>query len=111
MGSIIFTVPVTDLSFTAVVEGDYGQLVADGFGYSCYYPPVPNHSLCGTPFDETVSGPISEITWNSFKGFSGVESMTFTVDAGDPPTSSLIFLWVGLIGILASSRRKVPLCP
>jgi hypothetical protein len=106
VGSITFTVPVTDLSFTAIVDGNYGQLSADGFGYSCYNPAVPNHSLCGTPFDETVSGPVSEITWNNFKGFSGVESLSFTVDAGDPPTSSLILLGFGLIGLLALSHCK-----
>jgi hypothetical protein len=112
-GYINFTVPVTNLSFTAILSGGSGVLSAystqAGYGYSeaCYGTQA---SPCGT-FNVTTSGPITSLFWGTGSGFSGVESMSFTVDAGDPPTSSLILLGFGLIGLLVSSRRKVPVCP
>jgi hypothetical protein len=117
--NITFTVPVTDLSLTAIIppEDNAGlsALSADGvgvFAFACSNDPFPNplHPCPGT-IDLTLSGPISDLFLFSFETFSGIESLSFTVDAGDPPTSSLIFLGVGLIGLLVSSRRKVPICP
>jgi hypothetical protein len=107
--NIMFTVPVTNLSFTALLNGQNGQIGTDsGFGFQCsdaYFPPAP--PTCGE-FSFTLGGPISSLDVATGDGEAGVESLSFTVDAGDPPTSSLIFLGVGLIGLLVSSRRKVP---
>jgi hypothetical protein len=106
--NIMFTVPVTNLSFTAVLDGRFGQITADSFNFQCGpgVPGVPG-AECGT-FDFTLGGPISSLDLGTGDGTAGIESLSFTVDAGDPPTSSLIFLGVGLIGLLVSSRRKVP---
>ena len=57
-----------------------------------------------------LSGPISDLRFQTFedRNFSGIESLT--VDAGDPPTSSLALLGFGLMGLLVSFRCE-PVCP
>jgi hypothetical protein len=101
-GGITFTVPVTNLSFSGIL-GTGGEC---DLGTSS--GPLVNVFPCGN-FDFTLSGPITGIGWFAESpGYSGIESLSFTVDAGDPPTSSLVLLGVGLIGLLVSSRRKVP---
>jgi hypothetical protein len=110
--TIKFTVPVTNLSLNAVIGGSEGLLSADGFFFSCpgQFPNPSN--FCPGPFSITISGPVTTLNVGTADGIAGIESMSFTtVDAGDPPTSSLIFLGFGLIGLLVSWRRKVPVCP
>jgi hypothetical protein len=113
--SITFTVPVTNLSFTAIILTFEGNIFADGVPvFVCSdFPPLPPTNPCPSqPFDLTLSGPIDRLGLDTTfaTNYAGIESLSFTVDAGDPPTSSLIFLGVGLIGLVVSSRRKVPVC-
>ena len=112
--SIVFTVPVTDLSLTLLLGANANELSADGATvFECFFfPSSPTPCPEGVQtIDLTLSGPVSALSWDSEQGFSGIESLSFTADAGDPPTSSLILLGFGLIGLLASSRRKDPVCP
>jgi hypothetical protein len=117
LGKITFTVPVTNLSFTAIMLTQVGSIFADApsgqvpvFGCSDFPPLPPTNPCPGQPFDITLSGPIDRLFWTSafVTSLSGIESMSFTVDAGDPPTSSLILFGFGLMGLFVSSRRKVP---
>ena len=113
-GGITFTVPVTNLSFSAVLaSGGNGSLEASNGAELDPCPGGEPITFCGPgPFDFTLSGPVSSLGWFAESpGFSGIESLSFTVDAGDPPTSSLILLGFGLIGLLVSSRRKARVCP
>jgi hypothetical protein len=111
-GGITFTVPVTNLSLTAMDGSPAFEIFADGVGvYFCEISSF--NSFCPGTVDLTLSGLISDLSFASGDGgFAGIESLSFTaVDAGDPPTSSLIFLGVGLIGLSVSSRRKVTVRP
>ena len=116
--TIEFTVPVTDLSLTAIISpaNHFASLTADnGFVFECsddpaFPPPCPVFgSIVFGSIELTLGGPISFLQLVSNDDFSGIESLT--VDAGDPPTSSLVLLGFGLIGLLVSFRRKVPICP
>lgn len=106
---IAFTTPVTDLSLTTLIAGEIATLSADGATvFQCNSEPFPGNTPCPATgmLNLALGGPISSLFLGSFQGFSGVESLSFTVDAGDPSTGSLIFLGFGLIGLLVSFRRQ-----
>ena len=107
---INFTVPVTNLSVSLILDSDVADISFDVFPFHislCSFP-----GPCPGTLDLTLTGPISNLELGTDQAFGGIDAMSFTaVDAGDPPTSSLILLGVGLIGLLGSSRRKLPLCP
>ena len=116
--AIEFTVPVTDLSLHAIISpaNHSASLTADnGFDFECSDDPAfpPHCPLLGSivflPDELTPSGPISFLQLISNDDFSGIESLT--VDAGDPPTSSLVLLGFGLMGLLVLLRRKAVVCP
>ena len=111
---INFTVPVTDLSITALITGLSNTLFANGGFppvFQCDFFPTDTCPETGM-LNLTLGGPISSVLLSSFMGQpSGIESMSFTADAGDPPTSSLVLLGFGLMGLLVSFRRKVAACP
>jgi hypothetical protein len=110
---ITFTVPVTDLSLSVIPAGsDFAILSANNFSeilFQCGVPSTP--SPCPATIDLTFSGPISDLALgiDGDSTFRGIESLSFNVDAGDPPTSSLCLLGFGLIGLLSSFRRKARL--
>ena|SRR5215472_15174766 len=113
---ITFTVPVTNLSLSLVVPDPSAEtILSDGTSvlFECHdeNPFEPNPIPCPGTIDLTLSGPISFLFLSSFPGFSGIESLSFAADDGDPRTSSLVLLGFGLLGLLVSFRRKVAVCP
>lgn len=106
-GTIDFTSPVADLSFTwlGVTLFTASDNAGDSFlcDVSC---------LAGT---EAFSGTgITEISWQAGDEQGGISSMTFTVDPADPPDppsvpepSSLLLSGMGLATLIGFGRRKL----
>jgi hypothetical protein len=103
-GTIDFTSPVSDLSFSwlGVTLFTASDNVGDSFlcDVSC---------LAGT---EAFPGTgITEITWQAGDEQGGISAMTFTADPADPPPvpepSTLLLSGLGLAALIGLARRKL----
>jgi hypothetical protein len=106
-GSITFTVPVESLTFDWQGSSGYFQAVSNN-GQS-----VGDPQSCSPdcPFESgvaTFTGPITSLTWET-ENFGGISSIDYTLDAADPPPSSLLLLGLGLIGFFTLFRRRISL--
>jgi hypothetical protein len=110
--NINFRVSVTDLFLTALTGEDAAIFTDSGPVFQCSPAPSDNHCPAGGMLNLTLDGPISSLLWESRQAPTGFLSLTFTAaDDGDLPTSSLVLLGFGLMGLLVSFRHKITLPP
>jgi PEP-CTERM motif len=102
-GVITFTNPVSNLSVNWEATGsEFSMFAATNPGGSLYRcDPLP------CPTQASFPGPgITSLSWQNDKGFSGIDSLTYTVTASPEP-SSLLLLGSGLMALVGLFRRKV----
>jgi hypothetical protein len=99
-GTITFTVPVTSLTISWIATGEEWAISTNGGG-----PVIECQSMsCGTMETLTFTGVITSIGWSNFAGFSGIESMSYTVATPEP--GALVLLAIGLGSIVGLKRYR-----
>jgi hypothetical protein len=103
-GTITFTVPVTSLTISWVATGEEWAISANGGGpvIECEFV-FPGG--CGTTETLTFTGVITSIGWQNFAGFSGIESMSYTLATPEP--AALVLLAIGLCAIFLSRQLRI----
>jgi len=100
-GAVDFTISVTDLTFGWDGGGDPFFSASDNAGDS-FYDAIDQSG------SETFTGTdISQVLWSG-PLFGGITSLTYTEDVVEP--STLPLLGLGLIALVALSRRKISCC-
>jgi hypothetical protein len=107
-GIITFTVPVTSLTISWVATGEAWTISTNGGAptVECQsFPSIP----CNTTETLNFTGVVTSIGWANFAGFSGFESMSYTLEgtASIPEPQTLWLLLIGLL--LLSLYAKKPL--
>jgi hypothetical protein len=83
----------------SVCDGTVVSPGACGYGY-------PNPGI--TSGSVMVSGPVSEITWDTLTGgAAGISSLSDPVEVAEPPLGSLVLLGLALVGLIGLFRRNV----
>jgi hypothetical protein len=104
-GIITFTVPVTSLTINWVATGEEFLFEDSSFQmFSCSIVPLVSACPESGTFTFTGAG-ITSITWGNFAGFSGIESMSYTLATPEP--AALVLLAIGLCAIFLSRQLRI----
>jgi hypothetical protein len=104
-GIINFTVPVTSLTINWVATGEEFLFEDSSFQmFSCSIVPLVSACPESGTFTFTGAG-ITSITWGNFAGFSGIESMSYTLATPEP--AALVLLAIGLCAIFLSRQLRI----
>lgn len=110
-GTINFTVPVSDLSFGWVGNGNgpgYVFDVTDNVGDIFHPSPTPSDPYPPLTGTETFAGPgITSLGWGTYSVPGGISSLNYTLDttAPVPESSSLLLSGMGLAVLIGLARR------
>jgi hypothetical protein len=93
-GEITFAMPVVDLTITWTTT-DPGSISTNAGGEGSFGPATETFFL---------SGPVTNISWLNFEGYSGIESLSYTVDPVNAPEPSAFLLsGLGLAALIGLS--------
>jgi hypothetical protein len=107
-GQIDFAIPVTNLKLIGFLgaggpgEQELSASSPTGFTFALCDNPIPTE--CEGPFDVTLSGPVSQVTFDSFSQ-AAVTSMSYTVPTVPEPTT--LFLTSLGLGCVLFWRKRI----